>query len=91
MQVEELKLRLISGGKSTQQPLSTQNKLTKNQKLLSILSKFNGTLEAKFDTLAEYDDATSILRDNNVSFKTKIVRIKKGPTKYYITLVKPWT
>tara|TARA_R100000458_G_C8120070_1_gene139331 strand:- start:164 stop:313 length:150 start_codon:yes stop_codon:yes gene_type:complete len=47
-------------------------------------------LEAKFDTLIDYEEATSILRDNDVSFKTTIVRFKKKPTQYCVALVKAW-
>ena len=87
--MEELKLRLISGGKSTQQPSSTQNKPTNNQNLslLKTLSKFDRTNEAKVDTLVEYEDIVYVLRESGLSYKTRIVRHKKGPTQYYIILL----
>ena len=86
--MEELKLRLISGGKSTQQPSSTQTTIPRTDlSLLKTLSKFDETNEAKVDTLVEYEDIAYVLRESGLSFKTRIVRHKKGPTQYYVILL----
>ena len=89
--MEESKLRLISGGKSTQQPSSTQKTTPQqhqtNLSLLKTLSKFDDSGEAKVETLVEYEDITYVLRESGMSFKTRIIRYKKSPTKYYVTLL----
>ena len=83
----ELKLRLISGGKSTRQQSLMQTNTPKTSLSLSkTLSSFKDN-EARVDTLAEYDNIISVLRENNMSYKTRIVRHKRGPTQYYIILL----
>lgn len=58
-----------------------------NQLLSRALSNFNEESEAKVDTLAEYDNIVNVLRENNISYMTKIIRHKKKPTQYYVILL----
>tara|TARA_R110001592_G_scaffold134694_3_gene350509 strand:- start:1920 stop:2093 length:174 start_codon:yes stop_codon:yes gene_type:complete len=54
---------------------------------LKTIAKFDETGEAKVDTLVEYEDIAYVLRESGMSFKTRIVRYKKSPTQYYVTLL----
>ena len=48
---------------------------------------YQGTRAVSFESLAEYEQFTRGLNDNGISFKTKIIKNKQEPTKYYVLLI----
>jgi hypothetical protein len=66
----------------------TQRTIPKtDQLLLRTLNNFDEANEAKVDTLAEYDNIVNVLRENSMSYMTRIIRHKKKPTQYYVILL----
>ena len=87
----ELKLQLISGGKSTPQKSSIVKKAQTNLSLSKLTSPFDitykGKLAKKVYTLSDYNRFTAELMKLSLSYTTKIVRHKKKPTEYYVILL----
>lgn len=56
-------------------------------------TKYDGFTAAAFDTSSEYHNVQLALRNQGVSFMTKIAKEKrngKKQRKFYILLVEPW-